>query len=84
MPLARNGRLPLPRLLNVLVNAPRAGLQSELDAFFEHALEDKTARRAQRRLAAWGTLAPPAPPGSALPRHRPPPGPAPGSGTAPP
>ncbi|MCB1957860.1 MAG: hypothetical protein KDG55_19430 [Rhodocyclaceae bacterium] len=34
----RERRLPLPRLVAFLVNAPRAGLQCERDAFFDHAL----------------------------------------------
>lgn len=40
----RERRLPLPRLVAFLVNAPRAGLQSELDAFFDHALGSAEAR----------------------------------------
>lgn len=40
----RERRLPLPRLVAFLVNAPRAGLQSELDAFFDHALGSSEAR----------------------------------------
>lgn len=40
----RNRRLPLPRLLAFLVNAPRAGLQPELDAFFDHALDGDAVR----------------------------------------
>lgn len=40
----RERRLPLPRLVAFLVNAPRAGLQSELDAFFDHALCSSEAR----------------------------------------
>lgn len=33
-------RLPLATLVHFLFNAPRAGLQSELDGFFDHALHD--------------------------------------------
>ena len=35
----RSRRLPLARLVAFLLNAPRAGLQSELDAFFDHSLQ---------------------------------------------
>lgn len=31
--------MPLPRLIAFLLNAPRSGLQPELDAFFDHALQ---------------------------------------------
>ena len=31
--------MPLPRLIAFLLNAPRAGLQPELNAFFDHALQ---------------------------------------------
>lgn len=34
----RNRQLPLPRLIAFLLNTPRAGLQPELNAFFDHAL----------------------------------------------
>jgi hypothetical protein len=34
----RSRRLPLAHLTAFLLNAPRAGLQTELDAFFDHAL----------------------------------------------
>jgi len=34
----RSRRLPLAHLVAFLLNAPRAGLQSELDAFFDHSL----------------------------------------------
>lgn len=40
----RTRQLPLPRLLAFLVNGPRAGLQPELDAFFDHALDSDAAR----------------------------------------
>ena len=40
----RERKLPLPRLVAFLVNAPRAGLQCELDAFFDHALGGAQAR----------------------------------------
>jgi hypothetical protein len=40
----RNRRLPLPALVAFLLNAPRAGLQTELDAFFDHALGADDAR----------------------------------------
>lgn len=34
----RARKLPLPKLVSFLLNAPRSGLQSELNAFFDHAL----------------------------------------------
>ncbi|NMG14725.1 Transposase, IS4-like [Aromatoleum bremense] len=40
----RERKLPLPRLVAFLLNAPRAGLQAELDAFFDHALGSGEAR----------------------------------------
>lgn len=40
----RKRRLPLATLVNFLFNAPRAGLQSELDGFFDHALHDDAVR----------------------------------------
>jgi hypothetical protein len=40
----RNRRLPLASLVAFLLNAPRAGLQPELDAFFDHALGRDEAR----------------------------------------
>lgn len=40
----RERKLPLPRLVTFLLNAPRAGLQPELDAFFDHALDSDEAR----------------------------------------
>ena len=35
----RTRQLPLPRLVAFLINGPRAGLQPELAAFFDHALQ---------------------------------------------
>ena len=40
----RERKLPLPRLVAFLLNAPRSGLQSELDAFFDHALDTDASR----------------------------------------
>lgn len=40
----RNRRLPLAVLVSFLLNAPRAGLQTEVDAFFDHALGRDEAR----------------------------------------
>lgn len=40
----RNRRLPLAQLTAFLLNAPRAGLQPELDAFFDHALGSNETR----------------------------------------
>jgi hypothetical protein len=40
----RTRQLPLPRLLAFLVNCPRAGLQPEIDAFFDHALGSDVTR----------------------------------------
>ena len=40
----RSRKLPLAHLTAFLLNAPRAGLQPELDAFFDHALGSEQAR----------------------------------------
>lgn len=40
----RERKLALPRLVAFLLNAPRAGLQPEIDAFFDHGLGSQQAR----------------------------------------